>query len=88
MSYVYKKMVKMEIVKLSSKGQIVIPAWIRKELGLSEGDKLLIERRHGEVILKPVVKLSRLRRIDRLEGASEEVEKIRKEWNEEFEKER
>jgi hypothetical protein len=40
------------------------------------------------VILKPVVKLSRLRGIDELEGASEEVEKIKKEWNEEFEKER
>lgn len=74
------------MVKLSGKGQIVIPAWIRKELGLSEGDKLLIERRQEEVILKPVVKLSKLRGIDKLEGAPEEVEKIRKEWNEEFEK--
>ncbi|MCW3134262.1 MAG: AbrB/MazE/SpoVT family DNA-binding domain-containing protein [Methanophagales archaeon] len=79
----------MEIVKLSSKGQIVIPAWIRRELGLSGGDKLLIHREDDGVILKPVVKLSRLRGIDkgRLEGASKEIEKIRKEWDEEFEKE-
>jgi AbrB family looped-hinge helix DNA binding protein len=76
----------MEIVKLSAKGQIVIPAWLRKELGLSEGDKLLIERKQEEVILKPVVKLSKLRGIDKLEGASEEIEKIREEWDEEFEK--
>ena len=76
----------MKIVKLSAKGQIVIPAWLRKELGLSEGDKLLIERKQEEVILKPVVKLSKLREIDKLEGASEEIEKIRKEWDEEFEK--
>lgn len=76
----------MEIVKLSAKGQIVIPAWLRKELGLSEGDKLLIERKQEDVILKPVVKLSKLRGIDKLEGASEEVERIRKEWDDEFEK--
>ncbi|MBA7524998.1 hypothetical protein ES705_17143 [subsurface metagenome] len=77
----------MEIVKLSSKGQIVIPVWIRRELGLSRGDKLLIDAiGHDEVILKPIVKLSKLRGIDKLEGASEEVEKIRKEWDEEFER--
>ena len=75
----------MEIVKLSAKGQIVIPAWIRKELRLSKGDKLLIERRQEKVILKPVVKLSKLRGVDKLEGASEKIEKIRKEWDEEFE---
>jgi len=76
----------MEKVKLSVKGQIVIPARIRKEMGLSEGDRLFIERRQEEVILKPVVKLSKLRGIDKLEGASEEIEEIRKEWDEEFEK--
>ena len=76
----------MELVKLSAKGQIVIPAWIRKELGLSKGDKLVIERRQEVVILKPVVKLSKLRGIDKLDGASEEIERIRKEWDEEFEK--
>ncbi|MDJ1423115.1 MAG: AbrB/MazE/SpoVT family DNA-binding domain-containing protein [Candidatus Methanoperedens sp.] len=77
----------MEIVKLSSKGQVVIPAKIRKELGLSEGDKLFIDRRQGEVILHPVVKLSRLKGIDKLRAASDEVRKIRKEWDREFEKE-
>lgn len=75
----------MEKVKLSAKGQIVIPARIRKELGLSEGDRLFIERRQGEVILKPVVKLSELRGIDKLEGASKEIEKMRRKWDEEFE---
>ena len=74
----------MEKVKLSAKGQIVIPARIRKELGLSEGDRLFIERRQGEVILKP--KLSELRGIDKLEGASKEIEKMRRKWDEEFEK--
>jgi len=76
--------VKMSIVKLSSKGQIVIPAKIRKELDLSKGDKLLLERRGNEIILKPIVKLSRLRGVDKIEGASEEIENMRKEWDKEF----
>ena len=84
--YIYGNVVKMEKVKLSAKGQIVIPARIRRELGLSEGDRLFIERRQGEVILKPVVKLSELRGIDKLERASKEIEKMRRKWDEEFEK--
>jgi len=74
----------MEIVKLSSKGQIVIPAKIRKELKLSKGDKLLLERRGDTIILRPMVKLSRLRGVDKIEGASEEIEKMREEWDREF----
>lgn len=75
----------MEVVKLSSKGQIVIPAKIRKELKLSKGDKLLIERKGDAIILRPVVKLSKLRGVDKIEKASEEIEKIREEWDKEFE---
>ncbi len=75
----------MEVVKLSSKGQIVIPAKIRKELKLSKGDKLLLERNGDTIILRPVVKLSKLRGVDKIEGASEEIEKIRGEWDKEFE---
>ena len=75
----------MEVVKLSSKGQIVIPAKIRKELKLSKGDKLLLERDGDAIILRPMVKLSKLRGVDKIEGASEEIEKIREEWNKEFE---
>lgn len=75
----------MEIVKLSQKGQIVIPAKIRKKLKLSAGDRLLLERMKDAIILRPVVKLSELRGVDKLEGASEEIEKMREEWDAEFE---
>ncbi len=74
----------MDVVRISSKGQIVIPARMRKELGLSEGDKLIIDKRGDVIVLKPVVKLSKLRGVDKLEGASREVDKIRKEWDKEF----
>lgn len=77
-------MMEMDVVKISSRGQIVIPAKIRKEFGLDKGDKLLIERRGDSIILKPVVRLSKLRGVDRLEGASQEVDKIREEWDREF----
>jgi len=77
--------VKVKVVKLSSKGQIVIPAKIRKELKLSKGDKLLLERKGDAIILRPMVKLSKLRGVDKIEKASEEIEKIREEWDKEFE---
>lgn len=75
----------MEVVRLSAKGQIVIPARIRKALGLAAGDTLLIEQKHEAVLLKPATKLAKLRGIDRLEGASEEVDKLREDWDEVFE---
>jgi AbrB family looped-hinge helix DNA binding protein len=42
----------MNIVKLSSNGQITVPAEIRKLLGLKSGDKILLSKnRFGEVVL-------------------------------------
>jgi AbrB family looped-hinge helix DNA binding protein len=41
----------MEIVTLSSKGQIAIPKTIREALNLSEGAKLTLDVRGGEIIL-------------------------------------
>jgi AbrB family looped-hinge helix DNA binding protein len=75
----------MEVVKLSAKGQIVIPAQIRKELGLAAGDQLIVERKQETVILKPISKLSTLRGIDTLKDSSKDLAKLRKEWDEEFE---
>jgi AbrB family looped-hinge helix DNA binding protein len=40
-------MIVITATKLSSKGQIVIPKAIRKELGLREGDTLIIAS-HGD----------------------------------------
>ncbi|MBC7320691.1 AbrB/MazE/SpoVT family DNA-binding domain-containing protein [bacterium] len=41
----------MEIAKVSSKGQITIPAEIRKKLNLKEGDKVLFVEEEGKIIL-------------------------------------
>ncbi len=44
----------MEIVKLSSKGQIVIPKYIRDKLGLRKGSRLRIRLENKRIILEPV----------------------------------
>ncbi len=44
----------MEIVRVSSKGQIVIPKRIREQLGIGQGDACEVEVREGEMVLRPV----------------------------------
>ncbi|RMG68051.1 MAG: AbrB/MazE/SpoVT family DNA-binding domain-containing protein [Calditrichaeota bacterium] len=39
---------------ISSKGQITIPAKIRKQLGLNPNDKVALIFRGNEIILKPI----------------------------------
>ena len=41
-----------DIIKVSSKGQIVIPREIRKKLGVSCGEKLLVLTRDGDILLR------------------------------------
>lgn len=42
----------LEIVKVSSKGQIVIPEKIRTELGIEEGTTLVLIEDSGKIILE------------------------------------
>ena len=44
------------IVKISSKGQIVIPKCVREKLGLQTGEKLLVVSRDGEILLRKTKK--------------------------------
>jgi len=39
---------------VSSKGQIVIPAELRAELGIATGTRIAIERRDNHLILQPI----------------------------------
>jgi len=38
---------------ISPKGQITLPADLRKRLGLEAGDTVIAEERNGELVLKP-----------------------------------
>lgn len=42
-----------ETLRVSSRGQITLPASIRKRLGLRGGDVVILEERANEVVLKP-----------------------------------
>jgi len=67
----------MEITKISSKGQIVIPQKMRNELNITEGSVLAIEKMKDFVVIKKIdkdlvrqfeegledLKLGRLRRV-------------------------
>lgn len=77
--------INMKVTKLSSKGQIVLPAELRKEFHLSKGDKLIVKKQNGEIILKPITSLKKLKGVDEIEEASKELEKTREEWDKEFE---
>ena len=42
-----------ETLVVSSRGQITLPATLRKRLGLKTGDVLILEDRGTEIVLKP-----------------------------------
>ena len=44
----------MEVTTISSKGQVVIPAIIRHEMGLSNGSKLMVLTDGDNMLLKPL----------------------------------
>lgn len=79
-----------ERVTVTSKGQVTIPADIRRELGIAEGMKLVVVREGNALKMIPVPKLSELAGVDEelFKGRkpSEEIEVIRREWDKEFEK--
>ena len=44
-----------ESVTVSNRGQITLPAGIRKRLGIKPGGVVVLEERSGEVVLRPAV---------------------------------
>lgn len=42
------------VVKIEDTGRILIPAHVRKKLGVSLGDKVRLTVRGGEVVIRPV----------------------------------
>jgi antitoxin PrlF len=42
-----------ETLIVSSRGQITLPASLRKRLGIAPGDILIVEDRDGELVFKP-----------------------------------
>ena len=61
-----------DIIKVSSKGQIVIPREVRKKLGMRGGEKLLVITRDGDILLRKTKELS-------LDDIAEKIEKVTRE---------
>jgi len=78
-----------ETVTVTSKGQITIPSKMRKEIKITEGEKLILIREGNAIKMIPLPRLSRMAGIDKklFKGRkpSKEIEKMRTEWTREFE---
>ena len=61
-----------DIIKVSSKGQIVIPREIRKKLGVKGGEKLLVLTCDGDIVLRKTKELSLNEIADRIEKVTKE----------------
>ena len=55
-------------VTVSSKGQVVIPAAIRHELGMEPGTQVFVHIDRGRIVMEADTVESRLRKIDSLRG--------------------
>jgi AbrB family looped-hinge helix DNA binding protein len=44
-----------ETVIVSNRGQLTLPAGLRKRFGIQSGGPVIIEDRNGEIVLKPAV---------------------------------
>ena len=75
----------MPIAKLSSKSQIVLPADLRRKLGIKPGDNVRIEARGDEIVITPMTE-SAYERLKALggpmwRGAAERLERDRDQWD-------
>jgi AbrB family looped-hinge helix DNA binding protein len=61
-----------DVIRVSSKGQIVIPREVRKKLGVKGGEKLLVLTRDGDILLRKAKDLS-------LDDIGERIDKVVKE---------
>jgi len=80
---------KEEIVKVSSKGQVVLPSEIRHNLRIVKGQRMIITVHKGVILMKPVKRLSEMKGILRIskKDTKKIIDKLRKEWDIELEDE-
>ncbi len=70
-----------EITKLTSKGQVVIPQGIREERGLKSGEKFLVYDTDDSIVLKRIINLQEAKDINELEEIFAKTWKIAKSRN-------
>ncbi len=73
---------KEEIVKVSSKGQLVLPSDVRDELKISKGQRMVMTIHKGIILMKPVKKLSEMEGILKdSKDAKKIIDDLRREWD-------
>jgi AbrB family looped-hinge helix DNA binding protein len=70
---------------LSSKSQITIPAWARRQLGIGPGDRVVLREEGGRLVLEPAARSVRSLRgaLRGLYGEDPDrwLEELRREWD-------
>ena len=77
-----------EVVKVSSKGQIVLPSDIRDELKISKGQRMVVTVHKGVILMKPIKRLSEMKGILNISKKEirNTIDDLRKEWDIEIER--
>lgn len=70
--------------RMTSKGQVVIPAEVRRRLGIGKGTPFVVDDKDGAIILKPVTR----EYFDRLAGVLPRTPSLAKQLAEEHAQER
>ncbi len=75
----------LDLGKITSKGQITIPAEIRKTLGISRGDRIIFEQKGDDIIIKKAEEKSLVSLLESTsplsEKATKSMKKIKDEWD-------
>ncbi len=72
----------MTLVKISEKGQIVIPAVFRKKWNLEGGSTIILTDDADGIHIRPLVRLSDLSGIDEGKGLLQKLQEMREEEGE------
>jgi AbrB family looped-hinge helix DNA binding protein len=66
-----------ENLVISARGQITLPAALRKRLGIDAGDVVIVEDRDGEIVLRPAIVLEVQNYTDEQIAAWDEADRFR-----------
>lgn len=73
--------VKTDSVWFTTKGQVVIPAWLRKQFQIEEGTKAVVQATSEGILLKPVTSVT-IRRLRGILKRKPGNKKFAEEWRE------
>jgi AbrB family looped-hinge helix DNA binding protein len=82
-----KKSDKVTTVNFTTKGQVVIPSWLRKEFAIEDGTKAVVTATHEGILLKPVTSTS-IRRLRGILKTKPGAASLKEDWAEHKKQER